>query len=322
MTSHGHDVEVYALPFGPNRNISLSKVRELLATVPYYEAGNIQADADVAYINYIPFIWRRMKIKGVKIAGLHTHLLLPHQHLAETVLHPLSAGFEWYLKTISFVALLPLIKNIDLTSFDAVHIPGGNINLRDRSRIYKIPPWIDVNKIPQTEEKFKTFTVLFAGRKTWEKGWPTFCEVTLKLKRMGYNFRLLCTGEGYDGIHGLGFLSDEELLHVYRRSHVVVYPSIADVFGLVILEAAACGTPVVTTPIDVHLRQQLPLLYARVTNDFIRAILYTHSLWKEYTDRYGDWCKKLQTSVMKYDVSKIFPIFEKMMEDVMFRSQN
>lgn len=322
MTSHGHNVEVYAFPFGPNRNISLSKVRELLTPVPYYEAGNIQVDADVAYINYIPFIWRRMEIKGVKIAGLHTHLLLPHQHLAETVLHPLSAGFEWYLKTISFVALLPLIKNIELTSFDAVHIPGGNIDLRDRSRVYKIPPWIAVNKIPRAEEKFKMFTVLFAGRKTWEKGWPTFREVTLKLKRLGYNFRFLCTGEGHDGIHGLGFLSEDELLRVYKRSHVVVYPSIADMFGLVILEAAACGTPVVTTPIDVHLRQQLPLLYARVTNDFIRAILYTHSLWKEYADRYGDWCKKLQTSATKYDVSKIFPIFEKMMEDVMFRSRN
>jgi glycosyltransferase involved in cell wall biosynthesis/2-polyprenyl-3-methyl-5-hydroxy-6-metoxy-1,4-benzoquinol methylase len=316
MALRGHDVEIYALPFGPNRNISLSKVRELLGTVPYYETRNIQVDVDIAYINYVPFIWRRMRLKGVKVAGLHTHLLLPRQHLAETVLHPLKAGCEWYIKAISFATFLPII-NIDLASFDAVHIPGPNVSLRDPSRAYRIPLWIDMKKIPQAEEKFEKFTVLFSGRKTWEKGWSMFCEVVSNLKQEGYDFSFLCTGDGHGAIHGLGFLNDDELFNVFKRSHIVVYPSIADMWGLVILEAAACGTPVVTTPIDAHLNQNLPVLYAKNTEEFVKSILYTYLLWKESPDNYGTWCKRLHRNAAKYDVDKIFPMFEKMLENVL-----
>ena len=314
MAYHDHEVDVYASPLGPNRTISLSKVQSLLSPVLYRETRNIQTDADVAYINYAPFVWRRMKIKGVRIAGLHTHLLLPDQHIRETLTHPLEAGCEWYVKALGFTVLLQLIK-ADLMSFDAVHIPLGNFSLRSQ-KLYKIPLWIDVNRIPRGRPaKFDKFTVLFAGRKTWEKGWFTFCEVSSKLRRMGYDFRFLCTSEGHGDIRGLGFLSEDELFNVYQRSHVVVYPSIADVFGLVILEAAACGVPVVTTPIEVHMDQHLPVLYARSSCDFVKAILHTYSLWKENPNEYRTWCKNLRTGAEKYDANRIFPLFERMLED-------
>jgi glycosyltransferase involved in cell wall biosynthesis len=257
-----------------------------------------------------------MKTKGARIAGLHTHLLLPHQHISETLLHPLEAGYEWYVKALSFAFLMPLIKT-DLMSFDAAHIPLGNFSLWDQSKLYKIPLWIDVSRIAPDGQKPDKFTVLFAGRKTWEKGWLTFCEVSLKLKRMGYDFRFLCTGEGHGDIRGLGFLSEDELFNAYQHSHVVIYPSIADVFGLVILEAATCSVPVVTTPIEVHVSQRLPVLYARSPCDFVKAILHTHSIWKEHPDKYRAWCKSLRTSVEKYDVNRIFPIFEKMFKDTL-----
>ena len=315
MAYHGHDVKVYALPLGSNRTVSLSKVQSLLSTVPYYETSKIQTDADIAYVNYAPFIWRRMKTKGVRIAGLHTHLLLPNQHMSKTLMHPLEAGYEWYAKATSFAVLLPLIK-ADLMSFDAVHIPLGGFSLCGQTKLYKIPLWIDVNKIRRERPtKFDKFTVLFAGRKTWEKGWSTFCEISSKLKRMGYDFAFLCTGEGHGDIRGLGFLSEDELFNIYQRSHIVVYPSIADVFGLVILEAAACGVPVVTTPIGVHIDQHLPVLYASNPQDFVKAILVTHSLWNEQPDKYHAWCQTLRASAEKYDVNRIFPMFERMLED-------
>jgi glycosyltransferase involved in cell wall biosynthesis len=314
LASHGHDVEVHALPFGPNRNISLPKVQKLL-TVAYYETWNVQVNADIAYINYIPLIWRRMKTNGLRVAGLHTHMLLPYQYLAETMLNPFKAGLEWYLKAIGFFAGLPLIKK-DLLSFNAIHLPGGNIDVRGNYDIFKIPLWIDVNKIPPIKEKYKTFTILFAGRKTWEKGWFKFCEVVQRLKRMGYDFKFLSTGEGHNGIRGLGFLDENELFCVYKRSHVVIYPSIADIFGLVILEAAACGVPVVTTPLDVHVGQHLPLLYAEKPYDFVKAILYIHSIWKEHPKQYRFWSENLQSSVEKFHVDRIFPKFERMFDDI------
>jgi len=44
-----------------------------------------------------------------------------------------------------------------------------------------------------------------------------------------------------------GFVTDEELLALYNTAAVFVYPSIYEGFGLPVVEAMSCGTPVVTT---------------------------------------------------------------------------
>ena len=53
----------------------------------------------------------------------------------------------------------------------------------------------------------------------------------------------------------LGSLSGEELASAYRAADCFVFPSLTDTFGLVVIEALACGTPVaafpVTGPIDI-----------------------------------------------------------------------
>ena len=203
-------------------------------------------------------------------------------------------------------------------AFDAAHIPLGDFSLPEKVRLYKIPLWIDLEKVPDKKPpKFDRFTVLFVGRKTWEKGWFTFRKISERLGRTDSDFSFLCSGQGEGYVRGLGFLNEDELFDVYQRSHVVVYPSIADVFGLVILEAAACGVPIVTTPIGVHIEQKLPLLYATDTDEFAKAILRVHTLWKEEPYRYADWSKKLRMSAQKYDVKRVFPMFEKMLKETL-----
>jgi glycosyltransferase involved in cell wall biosynthesis len=53
----------------------------------------------------------------------------------------------------------------------------------------------------------------------------------------------------------LGLLGGEELASAYRAADALVFPSLTDTFGLVMIEALACGTPIaaypVTGPIDI-----------------------------------------------------------------------
>jgi glycosyltransferase-like protein len=46
-----------------------------------------------------------------------------------------------------------------------------------------------------------------------------------------------------------GVLRDDEIVALLRAAHVFVFPSLVEGFGLVLLEALACGTPVVTSAI-------------------------------------------------------------------------
>ncbi|NBU77833.1 MAG: glycosyltransferase, partial [Sphingomonadaceae bacterium] len=57
----------------------------------------------------------------------------------------------------------------------------------------------------------------------------------------------------------LGALSGAELASTYAAADVFVFPSLTDTFGLVVIEALACGIPVAAFPVGQALANSSPL---------------------------------------------------------------
>jgi glycosyltransferase involved in cell wall biosynthesis len=98
---------------------------------------------------------------------------------------------------------------------------------------------------------------LYVGRVAVEKNINAFLEIDLPGSKwvVGDGPAMAGIKEKYPEVNYLGVLQQHELAKVYAAADVFVFPSKTDTFGLVLLEAMACGTPVaaypVTGPIDV-----------------------------------------------------------------------
>jgi glycogen synthase len=105
-----------------------------------------------------------------------------------------------------------------------------------------------------------TSLVLFAGRLEYEKGIQTVLQALDRVEAVVGDVRFLIAGVGTysdelrrqvvelgleEQVTFTGFLADHELRLHYAAADVAVAPSIYEPFGLVAVEAMACGTPVV-----------------------------------------------------------------------------
>jgi glycosyltransferase involved in cell wall biosynthesis len=100
-------------------------------------------------------------------------------------------------------------------------------------------------------------TLLYVGRVSKEKNIDDFCKLQIP------NTKKIVVGDGpylqklkqtYTDVEFVGYKFGKDLVSYYQNSDVFVFPSKTDTYGIVILEAMACGTPVaaypVTGPID------------------------------------------------------------------------
>ncbi|MFN8615409.1 MAG: glycosyltransferase [Vampirovibrionales bacterium] len=110
---------------------------------------------------------------------------------------------------------------------------------------------------------------LYAGRVSPEKNIGAFLDLPLTGTKVvvGSGPALNDFKTQYPHVQFLGLLSGESLRATYSAASVLVFPSHTDTFGLVMLEALACGTPVVafnvTGPQDVF---STPNPVARLVN--------------------------------------------------------
>ena len=93
---------------------------------------------------------------------------------------------------------------------------------------------------------------LFVGRVSYEKNIEAFLQLDLPGTKVvcGVGPLLAQLKERFPLARWVGVLPRDELARLYASADVFVFPSHADTFGLVMLEAMACGTPVAAFPAD------------------------------------------------------------------------
>lgn len=116
---------------------------------------------------------------------------------------------------------------------------------------YGIPEhWFDLEPDPVPGR------VLFVGQVGLRKGNHVLAEAVRLLRSRGVPLECRVVGPPlvdtsqplFEGPHYLGQVPRSQVREEFRRADLFVLPTLADSFGLVHLEAMACGVPVITTP--------------------------------------------------------------------------
>lgn len=119
---------------------------------------------------------------------------------------------------------------------------------------------------------------LYVGRVAVEKNIEAFLELDLPGSKWvaGAGPAMEAIQRRYRDVNYLGVLNQEQLAEVYASADVFVFPSRTDTFGLVLLEALACGLPVaaypVTGPLDVIGDSKAGVLHADLRTACLEAV--------------------------------------------------
>ena len=99
--------------------------------------------------------------------------------------------------------------------------------------------------------------LLYVGRVAIEKNIEEFLKMKSTLKKVvvGGGPMLKKFKKRYPDVSFMGYKSGKDLADLYRKASCFVFPSKTDTFGIVLIEALACGTPIagfnVTGPKDI-----------------------------------------------------------------------
>ena len=286
LIKRGHDVEICALPFLLDGKPKINP-KNVLEDIPYTESLHHNIKADVVYMTYNPLSWLNFKTSRPRIAGIHAHSYWQKPHLR--------------------YGLLPNIANIankftsyfELRRFNAIHAVT-NIYPINHPKVFYIPNFVDSETFKPCLPKAEKFSVAFASRKVWQKGWDVFNEVTRNL-----DFDVLISGS----------VPEKYMPHFFSEAHVTVVPSRVDTFGLTIVESMMCKTPVITTPLPTHKALELPAFYATHPKEFMEKIYTIESLWESRRE-YEELSNLCRISSLRFDKKRIMDRLENMFKEV------
>ncbi len=152
---------------------------------------------------------------------------------------------------------------------------------------------LDIFKPKKGRRKNKNPILLNVGRVAVEKNLQEFLKIDLPYEKWvvgdGPAFKEL--KKKYPKVIFHGAKSKEELEYYYNKADVFVFPSKTDTFGLVLLEAMACGLPVaafpVSGPLDVIGDSNAGILNYNLKEACKKALLIPRKVPREYAKKFS-----------------------------------
>jgi glycosyltransferase involved in cell wall biosynthesis len=164
--------------------------------------------------------------------------------LARAIGIPEAWGYAWFRRfhAPSARVLVPtagMLAILQQYRFRNLHLWTHGV---DR-RLFKPVPGADLG-LPRP-------VFLNIGRLSYEKNLEAFLQLDLPGTKVVYGSGPLAERlrGRYPDVHWGGIVDRAELPRLYSAADVMVFPSRSDTFGLVMLEAMACGTPVAAFPV-------------------------------------------------------------------------
>jgi len=158
-------------------------------------------------------------------------------------------------------------------------------------------------------------TLLFTGRMSKDKNLDLLLEAYRRLSARRRNINLLLVGDGpyietirktmrgYDRVVLTGKLEQSVLPDVYAGSDMFVFPSIADTFGMSVLEAQACGLPAIVSeaggPKEIIIPGETGLVASsKDVNEWVRAIEHVIDLMENDLEAYVGMREKSRRNIL------------------------
>lgn len=147
-------------------------------------------------------------------------------------------------------------------------------------------------KAPDTlKGKVLTYPILMnVGRVSVEKNLEAFYELDMPGTKIqvGDGPMLETYKKLYPDVIYVGSQKGEELARLYSKAQVMVFPSKSDTFGLVMIEAMRCGTPVAAFPVTGPKDIVLNLKNGYMSDDLAMAVTASKMILTEDVLRYSE----------------------------------
>jgi glycosyltransferase involved in cell wall biosynthesis len=151
-------------------------------------------------------------------------------------------------------AALRAFHNAALVTMVGSAMLEAELRARGFNHLARWSPGVDTDTFRPQPRRPLTFpgpVFLFVGRIAVEKNLEAFLRLDLPGTKVvvGEGPQRAAIEPQYPDVHFLGLLTGQALVDAYASADVLVFPSLTDTFGMVILEALACGVPVAAFPV-------------------------------------------------------------------------